>query len=351
MVGSAIGCFPHNRLGLSQLGQQTDKPRFVPLVLEHFGTRFGLLFCALRVCVMAPPSLWSGNLRLSLVLIPVRLVPAVSTEEAISFRQIHEPSGTPIRYVKGVHDGDTFTEVSDEEIVKGYEYAKGHHVLIDPKEIDELKLEAKHTIDMVRFVDEDEIDTRYWEKPYYLIPDGDEANEGYFIMQKALADTGKVAIGQLILHGRAHLVGIKALEGGLMLSILRYADELRDPKPYFESINFEPKSEAVGLAKELIEGESGHFEPEKMPDKYAETLRELLQAKVEQRAPQIEVVTEGKAKPEVVNIMAALKQSMEAKGRAKVRDAVRRRMGKSEKKEQARPRASVSRPSPRRTAH
>jgi DNA end-binding protein Ku len=93
------------------------------------------------------------NLRLSLVLIPVRLVPALSTEEAISFRQIHEPSGTPIRYVKGIHDGDTFTEVPDEEIVKGYEYAKGQHVLIDPKEIDDLKLEAKHTIDMVRFVD------------------------------------------------------------------------------------------------------------------------------------------------------------------------------------------------------
>src|SRR6187401_625833 len=129
--------------------------------------------------------------------------------------------------------------------------------------------------------------------------------------------------------GRAHLVGIKALEGGLMLSILRYADELRDPKPYFEGINFEPKSEAVGLAKELIEAESGRFEPEKLPDTYAETLREFLQAKVEQRAPQIEVATEGKAKPEVVNIMAALKESMQAKGRAKVRDGVRRRMGKA----------------------
>src|SRR6185437_1134015 len=137
---------------------------------------------------MAAPSLWSGNLRLSLVLIPVRLVPAVSTEEAISFRQIHEPSGTPIRYMKGVHHGDTFTEVPDEEIVKGYEYVKGQHVLIDPKQIDELKLEAKHTIDMVRFVDAGEIDSRYWEKPYYLIPDGDEADEGYAIMQRALAE-------------------------------------------------------------------------------------------------------------------------------------------------------------------
>src|SRR6187399_1658393 len=194
---------------------------------------------------MPPHSLWSGNLRLSLVLIPVRLIPAVSTEETISFRQIHEPSGTPIRQVKGVRDGDTFTEVRDED--KGYEYAKGSHVLIDPKEIDDLKLEAKHTIDMVRFVDENEIDTRYWEKPYYLVPDGDEADEGYAIMQRALAETGKVAIGQLIMGGRAHLVGIKALKGGLMLSILRYADELRDPKPYFEGINTEPKPEAVRL--------------------------------------------------------------------------------------------------------
>ena len=158
---------------------------------------FGVL-----ACVMPPHSLWSGNLRLSLVLIPVRLVPAISTEEAISFRQIHEPSGTPIRQVKGVRDGDTFTEVPDEEIIKGYEYAKGSHVLIDPKEIDELKLEAKHTIDMVHFVDEGEIDSRYWEKPYYLVPDGDEADEGYAIMQRALAATRKVAIGQLIMQGR-----------------------------------------------------------------------------------------------------------------------------------------------------
>jgi DNA end-binding protein Ku len=300
---------------------------------------------------MAPRSLWSGNLRLSLVLIPVRLVPAVSTEEAISFRQIHEPSGTPIRYMKGVHDGDSFTEAAEEEIVKGYEHAKGQHILIDPKEIDDLKLEAKHIIDMVRFVDEEEIDTRYWEKPYYLVPDGDEADEGYAIMQRALAETGKVATGQLIMGGRAHLVGIKALEGGLMLSILRYANELRDPKLYFEHIDFEPNSEAVGLAKELIEAETGRFEPEKIPDKYAETLRELLQAKVEERAPQIEVATEGNAPKEVINIMAALKESMQAKGRATVRDAVRRRMGKSVEEGKAPPRASRPRPSPRRTAH
>jgi DNA end-binding protein Ku len=240
--------------------------------------------------------------------------------------------------------------VPDEEIVKGYEYAKGQHVLVDPKEIDDLKLEAKHTIDMVRFVDEDEIDTRYWEKPYYLVPDGDEADEGYAIMQRALAETGKVAIGQLIMHGRQHLVGIKSLKGGLMLSILRYADELRDPKPYFENIKAELNTEAVGLAKELVEAESGKFEPQKIPDTYAEMLRELLRAKVEQRAPQIEVATEGKA-PQVINIMAALKESMQAKGRDKLRDAVQRRMGKPSEEDKPRPRASRPRSSQRRTAH
>jgi DNA end-binding protein Ku len=223
--------------------------------------------------------------------------------------------------------------------------------LIDPKEIDDLKLEAKHTIDMARFVHEDEIDSRYWEKPYYLVPDGDETDEGYAIMQRALAETRKVAIGQLIVHGRQHVVGIKSLKGGLMLSILRYADELRDPKPYFENINAELNTEAVGLAKESLEAESGKFEPQKIPDKYAETLRELLRAKVEQRAPQIAVAPEGKAPKEVINIMAALKESMQAKGRAKVRDAVRRRMGKPSEEEKPRLRASRPRPSPRRTAH
>jgi DNA end-binding protein Ku len=140
---------------------------------------------------MAPPSLWSGNLRLSLVIIPLKLSPAITNEEAVSFRMIHEPSGQPVRYVKGVRDGDKFTEVPDEEIVKGYEHAKGHHVLIDPKDLDELKLEAKHTIDIVRFVDKAEIDSRYWEKPYYLMPDGDEADEGYTVIRDALKQTGR----------------------------------------------------------------------------------------------------------------------------------------------------------------
>jgi DNA end-binding protein Ku len=283
-------------------------------------------------------------------LIPVRLVPAVSTEEAISFRQIHEPSGQPIKNVKGVRDGDTFTEVPEEEIIKGYEHAKGHHILIHPREIEELKLEAKHTIDMVRFVDEAEIDSRYYEKPYYLLPDGDEADEAYTIIRDALKQTRKIAVGQLIMHGREHLVGVKALGRGLALYILRYADELREPTSYFEGITAEPDPQAVELASELIGRQSGRFEPEKMPDQYAAAIREMLQAKIESRAPEVVVATEGKPETAVVNIMAALKKSMEAQGRTKVRGALRKRMGKQPEGE-ARPTPTRARPSTRRTAH
>ena len=277
---------------------------------------------------MAPIPVWSGNLRLSLVLVPVRLYPATSTEGTIAFRMIHKPSGKPIKYLKGVETQQGFEEVPEEEIIKGYEHARGHHVLIDPREIDALKLEAKHTIDMTRFVNLDQIDSRYFEKPYYLLPDGDSADEGYVILRDALAKSNKMAIGQLIMHGREHLVGITAHKKGLVLLILRYADELRKPEPYFDKIEAKADADAVKLATDLIEQESGKFQPEKMPNEYSRAVHELVQAKVEQRAPEVEIDTAKGETPKVINIMDALKKSMQARGQAKVRDVVRRRMGK-----------------------
>jgi DNA end-binding protein Ku len=277
---------------------------------------------------MAPIPVWSGNLRLSLVLVPVRLFPATSTEGQIAFRMIHEPSGKPIRYLKGIETERGFQEVPEEEIIKGYEHNKGHHVLIEPKELDDLKLAAKHTIDMKQFVDRDQIDSRYFEKPYYLLPDGDEADEGYTVLRDALAKTKKMAIGQLIMHGREHLVGITAHKKGLVLLILRYAGELRKPDSYFESIETKVDTEAVKLATSLLEQESGKFEPEKMPNEYARAVHELVQAKVEQRASEVEIETGKGEAPKVINIMDALKKSMHAKGQGRVRVAVRRRMGK-----------------------
>ena len=301
---------------------------------------------------MAPIPIWSGNLRLSLVLVPVRLFPATSSEGAISFRMIHEPSGKPIKYVKGIETERGFEEVAEEDIIKGYEHAKGQHVLINPEEIDALKLEAKHTIDMKTFVDLDEIDSRYFEKPYYMLPDGDEADEGYTVLRDALAKTKKMAVGQLVMHGREHLVGITAHKKGLMLLILRYADELRQAETYFDKIEAEPDVEAVKLATNLIKQESGKFQPEKMPNEYARAVRELVEAKVEQRAPEVELETTKGKSPKVINIMDALKKSMHAKGQTKVTEAVRKKMGKAApKRPAASPSTRAAKPSSRRTMH
>jgi DNA end-binding protein Ku len=302
---------------------------------------------------MPPHPLWSGNLRLSLVIIPVKLYPAVTDEEKISFRQIHAPSGKPIKYQKGVQTEHGFEEVPEEDIIKGYEHAKGQHVLLRPEETDALKLEAKHTIDMVRFVDEDDVDPRYFEKPYYLLPDGDAADEGYVVIRDALARTKKVAIGQLIMHGRGNLVAIKACNRGLLLEILRYKEEVRDADPYFDALEgVKVDEEAVKLAADLIQRQSGPFEPEKLPDEYSRAVHELVRAKVEQRAPEVIVEPSSAPAPNVINIMDALKSSMQKAGRAKVRDAVRRRAGEAQP---ATPKAARTRdqakPRPGRTTH
>ena len=137
------------------------------------------------------------------------------------------------------------------------------------------------------------------------------------------------------MHGREHLVGITAHKKGLMLVILRYQDELRKPDSYFDSIDTKADDSAVKLAVDLVEQEFGKFEPEKMPNEYAEAIHELVQAKVEQRAPEVEIGTEKRETPKVVNIMDALKKSMQAKGLTKVRDAVRKRTGKEPAPEKA----------------
>jgi DNA end-binding protein Ku len=278
------------------------------------------------------------------------MFPATSTEGAIAFRMIHEPSGKPVKYLKGIETEHGFEEVPEEEIIKGYEHTKGHHVLIDPEELDALKLEAKHTIDMKTFVDADHIDSRYFEKPYYLLPDGEEADEGYTVLRDALAKTKKIAVGQLIMHGREHLIGITAHKRGLMLVILRYADELRQSDSYFEKIETKTDASAVKLAVDLIEQESGKFEPEKMPNEYARAVHELVQAKIEQRAPEVEIETPKGETPKVVNIMDALKKSMQARGQAKVRETVSKK-GKLAPKRAATPLSAKPRDATRRTAH
>jgi DNA end-binding protein Ku len=256
---------------------------------------------------MAPRAFWTGHLRLSLVNIPVKLYPATTAERAIAFHQIHEPSGKRIRYQK-VAPG--IGPVENEEITKGYEYDKGKYVLIDQKEIDDLKLESKQTIELARFVDEDAIDDRYYETPYYLLPDGEMADEGYTILQKALKDTKKIGVGQLILRGHGNIVAVKPFGKGMILEVLRHANEIRAAEPLFKEIaEVKVDKEALDLAKELIKRKSGKFDPEQFKDEYSEAVWELINAKLEHRKP--EIVTEMPGTAKVINIMDALKKSVQ----------------------------------------
>jgi DNA end-binding protein Ku len=256
---------------------------------------------------MAPRAYWTGQLRLSLVTIPIRLYPATSTEKRVELHQIHEPSGKRIRYQKMAPGVGV---VENEAIIKGFEYEKGKYVLLDQKEIDELKLEAKQTIELVRFVDQSDIDARYFEKPYYLLPDGDASEEGYVVVQKALAETKKVGVGQLILRGQGNIVAIQAQGRGLLLEVLRHANEIRSADTFFKEVpELKVDKEALDLAKELIGRKTGKFEPEQFKDEYNEAMWELIHAKLEHREP--EFVIEEPATAKVINIMDALKRSVQ----------------------------------------
>jgi len=260
---------------------------------------------------MAPRAFWTGYLRLSLVNIPVRLYTATSSERSIAFHQIHEPSGQRVRYQK---TAPGVGAIENEDITKGYEYEKGKYVLIDPKEIDDLKLESKQTIDLSRFVDEDAIDPRYFQTPYYLMPDGDMADEGYVLLHRALKESKKVGVGQFILRGHGNIAAIKPFEKGLLLEVLRQENEIRPADVLFDEIpDVKVDKEALDLTKELIKRKSGKFEPGQFKDEYSEAVWELIQAKLEDRAP--EIVTEEPGGAKVINIMDALKKSVqEGKG-------------------------------------
>jgi DNA end-binding protein Ku len=237
---------------------------------------------------MAPRAFWTGNLRLSLVTIPVSLYPATSTERKIEFHQIHEPSGKRIRYQK-IAPG--VGPVENEEITKGFEYEKGKYVLLDQKEIDELKLESKQTIELVRFVEPEAIDPRYYE----------------------LKQANKIGVGQLILRGQSNIVALEPCGKGLLLEILRHADEVKSADKFFTEVpDVKVDKEALELAVELMDRKAGAFEPEKFKDEYTEAVWELIHAKLEHRAP--EVITAEPTTAKVINIMDALKKSVKQQG-------------------------------------
>jgi DNA end-binding protein Ku len=251
---------------------------------------------------------WQGYLRLSLVSIGVELYAASASGDKTALHQIHKPSGKRVRYEK-VAPGVGPIENSD--IVKGFEIGDDSYVVLEPEELDEIKLESSRAIELVQFVDRDEIDPRYFEKPYYLAPEGDVSTEGYVVIREALRASGKVGLGRLTMRGRESLVAIVPLGKGLLVETLRYANELRAAEPFFAEIaDSAGDEEMISLATELIERKTRPFDAKAFKDAYAEALRDLVERKREGQAIVVTGEEERRAPGKVINLIEALKRSV-----------------------------------------
>jgi DNA end-binding protein Ku len=224
-------------------------------------------------------SFWKGHLRLALVTIPIRLVSATASEDKVALHQVDRKSKQRIRYQKVA--GETGRVVAQSDIVQGYELDDGNYVLFEPDELDKLKLTTRHTVELTEFVDACSIDPLYFDNPYYVLPDGDVAEEGYRIIRDALRATKKYGVGQLTIRGRENLVAMKPCGDGLMLETLRYAGEIRDADEIFSGIGTSKlKPELIDMAKQLIDERTRKFEPGDFKNHYAEALRALVKEKV-----------------------------------------------------------------------
>src|SRR3569833_1463689 len=261
---------------------------------------------------MAARAIWRGQIRLALVSIPVEIYPATKSGAQIQFHQVHEPSGKRIKYEKVVPG---IGPVDRDEIVKGYEVSKGNYVLLDPEEIESVKLESRKTLDLVQFVDDDEIDAMYFDKPYYVVPADDLAEEAYVVLRDALKAANKVGVGQLAMRGQEYVVALKPCGRGMLLETLRYADEVNKAQSYFREIGDEkPDADLLDMASMLIERKAGKFDPSEFHNRYVDALHELIKEKQKAKGEKVIQDPDADAAPpkgsNVVDLMAALKRSL-----------------------------------------
>lgn len=256
---------------------------------------------------------WQGQIRLALVSIPVEIYSATKSGATVSFHQIHQPSGKRIHYEKVV---DGIGPVDPDEIMKGFEYEKGEYVLLDDEEIEGVRLESKKTLELTRFVDLGDVDAIYYDKPYYVVPADDLAEEAFIVLRDALCKAKKVGLGQLALRGREYVVSLKPCGRGMVLETLRYADEVNKAASYFRDIaDAKPDAELLDLATSLIEKKSGTFDPASYHDRYVDALRDLIERKRKSKTGKVSLDTDEDRAPSrgsnVINLMAALKKSLD----------------------------------------
>lgn len=260
---------------------------------------------------MATRAYWQGQIKLALVAIPVEIYPATKSGAAISFRQIHEPTGKPIEYEKVVNG---IGPVDRDEILKGYALSKGNYVLLEQEEIETVKIESRKTLDLVQFVEADAIDVLYYEKPYFVVPADDLAEEAYAVLRDALRQTKKVGLGQLSVRGREQLVSLKPGGRGLVLEVLRYADEVNKAQNYFKGLPADTTDEdMLDLAVSIIDKKTAPFRPDEFHDRYVDALHRLIDKKKKAKGKRmIEDVDDEPTRRKagnVIDLMAALKKS------------------------------------------
>lgn len=260
---------------------------------------------------------WSGNVQISLVSFGVSLYVATESKSQISFHQISRRTGERIRHQKVLESAaesrEATTAVESDEIVKGYEYRKGQYVIIEPNELENLRVPSKHTIAVSQFVEVADLSPMFVEKPYFVTPENDMSAEAFNVVRQALVDTGKAAIGKVAFSGREHvfaLVPAGSDSPGLMGYTLRYSYELRKQEEYFRDIK-QPAvpADSLQLAEMLIERMSGKLDMDKFEDSYETAVKALVEAKVNNMPVPIDEAP--KQRPSnVVNLMDALRKSI-----------------------------------------
>ncbi|MEK0082370.1 Ku protein [Benzoatithermus flavus] len=256
---------------------------------------------------MAPRAYWKGYLRLSLVTFPVQLYPAIDTSRDIHLHQIHKPTGERVRYEKVVPGKGP---VENDAIVMGYEVDEGRHVLLEDEELKAVAPLASDTIELEQFIDARELDDIYVDTPYFLLPADKIGGDAYAVLRTALKETGRIGIGEVVLHRRERVVAVRPCGHGLMLQTLRYAEDLRAADQYFGTLDTTPPDpRMVELTKALIEQKSAPFEPGRFKDDYEAALRALIQSKLEGRKPRRKAPQRPPA--EIIDLMQALKRSLD----------------------------------------
>jgi DNA end-binding protein Ku len=269
---------------------------------------------------MPPRAYWKGSLKLSLVSCPVALFPATTTAEKTRFHMINTETGNRLK--QQMIDSETGDVVETEQKGRGYEIAKGSYVPIGKDELEAVQIESNHTLDIDSFVPRDEIDKRYLDHPYYIVPDGKSDNDAFAVIRDAMKDQDRVALARVVLSNREHVVAIEPMGKGLLATTLRYPYEIRDEDDYFDAIKGAKVSkDMVELATHILKTKAAHFDPAKFKDDYETALQALVKRKA---AGKTIKAPEPAARPgNVINLMDALRQSL--KGKTKVAKTAPRR--------------------------